>query len=128
LSGRDTSQATQTTQRQIVDELDELIAALVAQQQSQSQQQTGAKQSRGKEGPNQTGKEAARDGNDPAGDANSVEEQSAALRQVMEEVWGHLPERYRRQMQNAGNVEFLPQYRKLIEDYYRRLAEDRGDR
>ena len=43
----------------------------------------------------------------------------------MGEVWGHLPERYRRHVQNAGAIEFLPQYRKLIEDYYRRLSEER---
>jgi len=47
------------------------------------------------------------------------------VQRAMGDVWGHLPERYRRHVQNAGAVEFLPQYRKLIEDYYRRLSEER---
>jgi hypothetical protein len=42
----------------------------------------------------------------------------------MGEIWGHLPERLRQQMQNADAIEFLPQYRQLIEDYYRRLSEE----
>ena len=45
-------------------------------------------------------------------------------RQLLKEVWGHLPERVRRQMQSGSPEEVLPKYQKLIEEYYKRLAED----
>jgi hypothetical protein len=41
-----------------------------------------------------------------------------------EGVWGHLPERVRRQMIASGAVKFLPKYQTLIEEYYRRIADD----
>ncbi len=41
----------------------------------------------------------------------------------MKEVWGHLPPKVREAMQNASLEVFLPKYDKLIEDFYRRLAE-----
>lgn len=42
-------------------------------------------------------------------------------------TWGHLPARLRTPMLNSGVDKFLPQYQTLIEDYYRRLAEDQSD-
>jgi len=42
-------------------------------------------------------------------------------------TWGHLPARLRMPMLNSGVEKFLPQYQTLIEDYYRRLAEDQSD-
>jgi hypothetical protein len=44
---------------------------------------------------------------------------------LLKAVWGHLPERVRQEVQNASVEQFLPKYEKLIEDYYKRLAEDR---
>jgi hypothetical protein len=41
-------------------------------------------------------------------------------------IWGTLPERVRREMQTAPSQKFLPSYRRSIEEYYRRLAEDRS--
>jgi hypothetical protein len=43
----------------------------------------------------------------------------AALR----EIWGHLPPKLREAMENVKADEFLPKYDRLIEDFYRRLAE-----
>jgi hypothetical protein len=41
-------------------------------------------------------------------------------------AWGNLPERIRREMQAAPSQKFLPAYQKRIEDYYRRLAEEKS--
>lgn len=51
-----------------------------------------------------------------AGEKSSAEE---ALRAV----WGHLPPKLREAMENVKADEFLPKYDRLIEEFYRRLAE-----
>ena len=42
---------------------------------------------------------------------------------LMEHVWGHLPPAVRESLFNAYSEKSLPQYRELIEQYYRSLAE-----
>ena len=56
-------------------------------------------------------------------DKNAVE--LAQMQRMLKEVWGHLPPRVRAQMQSGAGEKFLPKYEKLIEDYYKRLAEER---
>jgi len=46
-------------------------------------------------------------------------------RELMRRLWGHLPEKVREQMLNAPVEQFLPKYEKLIENYFRRLSEER---
>lgn len=46
------------------------------------------------------------------------------VRETLDQVWGHLPERIREQMHSGLAEEFLPQYELLIEAYYQRLAEE----
>jgi hypothetical protein len=50
-----------------------------------------------------------------------ADERAAMLRQV----WGHLPSRTREQIETPLSEQFLPKYEHLIEDYYRRLAEEK---
>lgn len=54
-----------------------------------------------------------------------TEETSPALTaaDLKSDIWGHLPERWRQEMAAGPAEEFLPQYRELIESYFRRLAE-----
>ena len=47
--------------------------------------------------------------------------------QWIERVWGHLPEREREQLRQFGTEVFLPGYESLIEDYFRRLAEEANE-
>ena len=44
----------------------------------------------------------------------------------MKELWGALPERARQQMQQLPVEDFPPKYERLIEEYFRRLAEEKG--
>ncbi len=122
---RDVSSQTQQTQQQIVTELDELIAALAAQQKSSLQRRRSPSPGDDQQAL-QTGKQAARDSDGQPGNEETRAAETAAMQQAADEIWGHLPERFRRHMQNPGAIEFLPKYRRLIEDYYKRLAEDHG--
>ncbi len=46
---------------------------------------------------------------------------------VIKQVWGELPEKERQQMLQSSIEEFLPKYADMIEQYYKRLAEDRKE-
>lgn len=48
------------------------------------------------------------------------------LRTLLEEVWGLLPQRRRQQMLEVPVEEFLPQYKPLIIEYFKRVAELRS--
>ncbi len=130
LSERDVSPDTQQTQQRIIAELDELIAALNTQQQSTVQQKQQQRKSTPRNGSSEDkgGQQAARDGSQQTGSEPAIAEETSAMRQASGEVWGHLPERLRRQLQSSGAIEFLPKYRQLIEDYYQRLSEERDTR
>jgi len=43
---------------------------------------------------------------------------------ALKEIWGHLPQKLREGMDNVKSDEFLPKYDRLIEEFYRRLAEE----
>lgn len=47
----------------------------------------------------------------------------SAAEAALREVWGHLPPKLREAMENVKADEFLPKYDRLIEEFYRRLAE-----
>jgi hypothetical protein len=127
-----TSDQTQRVQKQIVADLDLLIEQL------QSQCQAGqCKDGAGKPKPNakpggkgQGGKGENRGANQPARDstgrvgvAQADSAELARMKQMLKQVWGHLPAKVRDQMQSGTIEEFLPKYETLIEAYYSRLAE-----
>jgi hypothetical protein len=45
------------------------------------------------------------------------------LGDLIKELWGELPQHAREQMHHAPVEDFLPKYRELIEEYFRRLSE-----
>lgn len=47
------------------------------------------------------------------------------VREAMRQLWGMLPEREREQMMQLPAEEFLPKYELLIEEYFRRLSEEK---
>jgi hypothetical protein len=53
--------------------------------------------------------------------------QSTALRgfrsDLVQDVWGHLPQRLRDQMMNAGSDRYLPEYDSLVRQYFESLAQ-----
>jgi len=56
-------------------------------------------------------------GTQPA--AVSAEEQQALIK----EIWGQLPEKVRDRLPNPAGEKFLPKYERIIEEYFKRLAE-----
>lgn len=125
---KDLSDDTLVAEQQIVSQLDQIIEKLASQcRQASAQQSAGKPKPKTGGDPDQksqakTGSQAARDDKSSTGGSDSINP-TTEVRQSMGRVWGQLPERFRRQIQNVNRIEFLPQYRKLIEDYYRRLAE-----
>jgi hypothetical protein len=125
-------------QQRVVAQLDELIAELSKQcQGGQSQpnnnpspqpsQRTQAKSAR----PSRTasaGKSPARDSSDPLNRANGKPVEKGEVDELVKHLWGHLPERSREQVLQSFSDEFLPKYELEIEQYYRRLSEEQGDR
>jgi hypothetical protein len=132
---RKTSDPTQRLQKQIVADLSLLVEQL--QKQCSSGQCSGGQKPAGKPGAGskkagtgnaQASKSPAKDSVSRVGKSPGDSAPSEAKNRVPEEIWGQLPPRLREQLQ-AGLIEqFLPKYEKLIEDYYKRLAEERSDK
>jgi hypothetical protein len=126
----DTSPETQQLQRDISDR----IAKLLEQVEKQSKSSGGGGGNQGKRGGSQGGSDEggspnpgqASDSTQRVERPETVERGSADVRDVIRRVWGHLPDKMREQMQSSVDERFLPKYEKLIEQYYQRLAEERG--
>ena len=48
------------------------------------------------------------------------------LRESARRYWGHLPDQVQEQIQTPLHENFLPSYRGLIADYYKRLSQQEG--
>lgn len=64
----------------------------------------------------------SRIGQDTGSQAETEEVQMA-----MERLWGQLPARLQTQLRGAAVDQFLPKYQRLLEQFYRRLAEQEGE-
>jgi hypothetical protein len=130
---QEVSSSTQDLQKDIVAKLDALIKQL-EQQKKQCNSSNSSSSSSGSpkvKQPDQPDQGQQRPSNKPATDSaerlgqeNAAASDEAALEALVKQVWGHLPDRARQQMQNASVEDFLPKYQQVIEDYYRRLAEE----
>ena len=49
------------------------------------------------------------------------------MRAMVKQLWGELPDRDRQQMMQLPLEDFLPQYQWQIEEYFRRLSEDKSE-
>ena len=128
---RNISTETRRIQKTILDELDLLI------EQTQKAGSSGAKQTSGRGGKDkgaQAGQAGTQAGRGAAAEANQdrpstggggtggPDGMSMGTR-VIDEVWGHLPERVRAVMRGTGSGQFVRKYELLIERYYQRLTE-----
>ncbi len=138
----DCGQDTQQTQQLIVDQLDRLIEQAkksccgggkpgqkqckggtsdrkkVAQAKKPSKSKSAGKGSKSGESSGNAGVE------DPAPASRTDMEQMQAL---IKRLWGELPERDRERMEQYPVEQFLPEYERLIEEYYKRLSEEKDD-
>lgn len=60
-----------------------------------------------------------------AGDAATARAPQRSARDLATSVWGHLPARERDRMQSRFSERFLPQYDRLVRQYYEALATER---
>jgi hypothetical protein len=134
---RDASTVTRRIQQQIVEDIERLIEQMNkqcagAQGASSHQSANADKQAKpgGKAGSGEhpgTSK-PARDSETQVGQRDSSDARLTQMMETLTQVWGHLPARVREQMQSGMAEEFLPKYEQLIEQYYRRLADERAMR
>lgn len=124
MANRDTSESTQQLQRQIQADL----AALIEQARQQSGKQksgSGPGSQAGNAGGNPT-PAPPRDSTDRVESGTKEAVETADVKNTISRYWGHLPDKLREQLQSSLSEQFLPKYERLIEDYYRALAEDRN--
>lgn len=125
LSTGKVQEQTQELQKEILLDLDALLKNMEKKCQGGQCNKPGSKTSSGStaSGTKPSQKPAADSTNrvGQPGDTKAADEQAAA--DALREVWGHLPPKLREAMQNVRSDEFLPKYDRLIEEFYRRLAE-----
>jgi len=126
IAAHDTSAATQEKQAVIVSDLESLLeAAKKAQQRGKPQGGKGSPS--GQEGTG-TGEAIAgppRDSTNRIERGTKEQPETADVKDLLRRIWGHLPEKLRDEMQASVGEQFLPKYERLIEEYYKRLAEER---
>ncbi|MBC7853071.1 MAG: hypothetical protein IAF94_06520 [Pirellulaceae bacterium] len=130
IAGKDTSAQTQTGQKEILSEL----AKLIEQTRKQCNAGGNGKPGNGKAsaqsgaGTGDARPGQASEATDRVGKGEREDAETADVKDVLRRIWGHLPEKVREQMQAQLSEQFLPKYEKLIEEYYKRLAEERADK
>jgi hypothetical protein len=127
IASKDTSPETQKLQKQILAELAALMEQ--AKKQGGGSKKPGNGQGKGSDQPGEGS------GNPTAGpvrdSTNRIEQgtkeatETADVKDLLRRMWGHLPDKVRDQMQASLSEQFLPKYERLIEEYYKRLAEER---
>lgn len=138
IAEQEVSEKTQDLQQQIVADLEALIEQLKKRKQQSSpgssSQAQKPKSSDVKQpdqpdaGQQKPSDKPASDSVERLGEQNPSLADTEAMQALVKRVWGHLPDRARQEMQNATVEEFLPKYQQVIEDYFRRLAEEEANR
>jgi hypothetical protein len=137
LAKKDPGDGTRQIQRDIIKDIDSLIEQKKRQQQQQQdqqnsqsssarqqasqrqrgsrQQQTSSKQS------NPRPQEAS--ANNPGGGGNKKKDAMGRDADLFKDIWGHLPETLRKEMDAYSRVEFMMKYNDLLKQYYATIAE-----
>ena len=137
LNKKDTGDATQQLQRDVEKGIEELIEQSKRQQQQQQQQQagdsTGSRQQRQQTRANRTRRNRStaqrqqqqqqqqqagntRGGYSPKGEMSKIAD-------VYKDIWGHLPETLRQEMNQYSREQFMAKYNELLKQYYATIAE-----
>ena len=136
---RKSADETQQLQVKIVEQLDALIKRIRRQQKQQQSASNRKSPGSTRQTPKQPGQKPlgtpgktaikpSRDSTDRLGKSDPRKKvDMAAMKKLMEDIWGSLPERARQEMRQDSGDEFLPKYELKIERYFRRLAEQRRD-
>ncbi len=130
----ESGQKTQKIQAEIIADIDILLkrakkkcqsCASQCQSVAQRKPTKPPKQSKPKEGSPKP--KLATTSNAKPGKAEGEMPDMAEMMAVIKQVWGELPEKERQEMLQLSVEEFLPKYADMIEQYFKRLAEDRKE-
>lgn len=127
LNQGDASEATTKLQAGAVADLEALLTQLKKQKPGGGKSPSGGNKSSSGQAGTEAGAASLRPGADSTqrlekGRTEQVE--IADVKDALRRAWGHLPEKEREQMLTALGETFLPKYEKLIESFYRKLAEE----
>jgi hypothetical protein len=141
LDKKDPGESTQQVQRDIVEDLDELIKQTEQRQQQQQQQQSSSSSSSQQNKQNQQARKRMQRNRSTAQQPRPrPEDQSAAQRganlrsksqpdsmskiaDLYKDVWGNLPETLRQEMDQYSREQFMAKYNDLLKQYYATIAE-----
>ncbi|WP_425616104.1 hypothetical protein NA78x_006043 [Anatilimnocola sp. NA78] len=125
IGAKDTAKGTQQMQRTISAQLAGLIEQ--AQKQPQGKKAEGNKPGNSSaQAGNESGSASSQPGQQSTQRLELGEETQAQMNEVkdaLRRIWGHLPEKERDEMIGSLGEQFLPKYERLIEAFYKRLAE-----
>jgi len=153
ISARDIGEETQSLQRRIIDDLDQLIELAKRQsgsrrppsgdsqpkdespQDASKPEQSAGQESAGGEGSTAQGQGATQQESDQASQstdrsdrAESIQIDIATRNQLINEIWGHLPPALRQRLLNIREEKYLPKYGDLVRQYFEALAEQGTNR
>ena len=130
--------STQTEQGQIVADLDALIeqarkackkgmSSGQPSQQISSRTPIGQAKPKAGTGNGKPGRQPATDSNRrPRGNGTAQKVDMGQMRRLIKRLWGELPQHQREQMLQLPIEQFLPKHELLIEEYFRRLSQEKG--
>jgi hypothetical protein len=138
LQKKDPGETTQLVQRDIVKDLDELIQQTRRRQQQQQQQQSSSSQSQNdkqrqrnrqmqrqqsmEQPQNATSQMQNRPGTNARG-GNGTADKANRMADIYKDIWGHLPETLRQEMEQYSREQFMAKYNDLLKQYYATIAE-----
>jgi hypothetical protein len=93
----------------------------------EKQEAKGSPMSQGKENGKEGAKENTGNLGSPSGGSpmNPNAKPNAKFAEIYKDVWGHLPEKLRQEMDLYYREQFMPRYTELLREYYSSLAEQR---
>jgi hypothetical protein len=141
LGKNDHADGTRQIQRDIIKDIDSLINQKRRQQRQQQDQQNSQSSSsrqqgsQAKQGNQRRQQQAAgrpsgqnprpqqASANNPGGGGNQKKEGMGRDADLFKDIWGHLPETLRKDMDAYSRVEFMMKYSDLLKQYYTTIAE-----
>lgn len=128
----DTGLATQRIQEDILAKLDQLIDRARRMQSQTSASSSSSPQKSQSQNPGRRSEQASssqrRNGTpQDSQEGDPPPRQEGDIQTILQEVgveWGSLPQRLREELQQGRNDKFSSMYRRLTEEYYKRLAEE----
>jgi hypothetical protein len=125
MADRDTSPATQQQQAAIIAQLDALLQHAQQAGQSGGEKKEGSGSAQAGTGTGNPVPGPPRDSSNRMERGTKLQPETADMKDLARRLWGHLPDKQREEMQASFSEQFLPKYERLIEEYYKRLAEER---